>query len=195
MLNSSYIPSQYNPCRKVTVRQHPHPLLVGCCLLCRWVVSTYGQQVGAYHGGTMDACQLSHHGTNYRLGCISGLQEFLSHSEKLCMGPGPPNHTQDVSKGQMQTKPAPVDSHRGIWCRRVSRSKTVPGGSWRGQCHKPKRWCASLAPWGAPCERREKKTGCWLCVDAELAIGQCRLGGFHETCGLNNPLHHQQKMS
>ena len=26
-------------------------------------------------------------------------------------------------------------------------------------------------------------TGCWLCVDAELAIGQCRLG-VHGTCGL-----------
>ena len=49
--------------------------------------------------GTMDACQLSHHGTNYSLGCISGLYEFLSHSEKLCMGPGPPKFTQDVSKG------------------------------------------------------------------------------------------------
>ena len=29
-------------------------------------------------------------------------------------------------------------------------------------------------------------TGCWLCVDAELAIGQCRLE-VHGTCGLNNP--------
>ena len=37
-------------------------------------------------------------------------------------------------------------------------------------------------------------TGCWLCVDAELAIGQCRLG-VHGTCGLKNPWHHLQKMS
>ena len=38
----------------------------------------------------------------------------------------------------------------------------------------------------------------WLavlyCVDAELAIGQCRLG-VHRTCGLINPWHHLQKMS
>ena len=31
-------------------------------------------------------------------------------------------------------------------------------------------------------------------VDAELAIGQCRLG-VHGTCGLINPWHHLQKMS
>ena len=30
----------------------------------------------------------------------------------------------------MQTKPAPVDSHRGIWCRRVSRGITVPERVW-----------------------------------------------------------------
>ena len=34
-------PKQYNPCRKATVRLQP--LLVGCCLLCWWVMSTYGQ--------------------------------------------------------------------------------------------------------------------------------------------------------
>ena len=28
-------------------------------------------------------------------------------------------------------------------------------------------------------------TGCWFCVDAELKIGQCRLG-VHGTCGLHN---------
>ena len=32
-------------------------------------------------------------------------------------------------------------------------------------------------------------TGCWLCVDAELAIEQCTLRGVHRTCGLNNPCH------
>ena len=37
-------------------------------------------------------------------------------------------------------------------------------------------------------------TGCWLCVDAELAIGQCRLW-VHGTCGLINPWHHLRKMS
>ena len=31
-------------------------------------------------------------------------------------------------------------------------------------------------------------------VDAELAIGQYRLG-VHGTCGLNNPWHHLRKMS
>ena len=31
-------------------------------------------------------------------------------------------------------------------------------------------------------------TGCWFCVDAELAIGQYRLG-VHGTCGLNKPWH------
>ena len=41
-------PSQYNTCRKVTVRFYP--LLVWCCLLCRLVVITYGKQVGAYQG-------------------------------------------------------------------------------------------------------------------------------------------------
>ena len=35
---------------------------------------------------------------------------------------------------------------------------------------------------------------CWLCVDAELAIGQYRLG-VHGTCGLNNPWHHLWKIS
>ena len=34
----------------------------------------------------------------------------------------------------------------------------------------------------------------WLCVDAELAIGQYRLG-VHGICGLNNPWHHLRKMS
>ena len=33
-----------------------------------------------------------------------------------------------------------------------------------------------------------------LCVDAELAIGQRRLG-VHGTCGLNNPWHYLRKMS
>ena len=37
-------------------------------------------------------------------------------------------------------------------------------------------------------------TGCWLCVDAELAIGQCRLG-VHGTCGLINSWHHKRKKS
>ena len=38
-------------------------------------------------------------------------------------------------------------------------------------------------------------TGCWLCVDAELAIGwQCRLR-VHGTCGLINPCHHLRKIS
>ena len=32
-------------------------------------------------------------------------------------------------------------------------------------------------------------TGCCLCVDAELTIGQHRLG-VHVACGLNNPWHH-----
>ena len=36
-------------------------------------------------------------------------------------------------------------------------------------------------------------TGCWLSVDAELAIGQYRLG-VHRTCGLNDPWHHLWKM-
>ena len=73
----------------------------------------------------MDACQLSHHGTNYRLGLHLVCRSF-SYSKNLCMGPGSPKLTQDVSKGYMQTKPAPVTSHRGIWCRRVGRGKTVP---------------------------------------------------------------------
>ena len=34
----------------------------------------------------------------------------------------------------------------------------------------------------------------YLCVDAELAIGQCRLG-VHGTYGLIYPWHHQQKIS
>ena len=43
---------------------------------------------------------------------------------------GPPNLTQDMIKGKMQTKPAPVDLHRDIWCRRVSRGITVPEWVW-----------------------------------------------------------------
>ena len=39
--------------------------------------------------------------------------------------------------------------------------------------------------------RHTSYTGCWLCVDAELAIGL----GVHGTCGLNNPWHHLRKMS
>ena len=31
-------------------------------------------------------------------------------------------------------------------------------------------------------------TNCWFCLNAELAIRQCRLG-VHGTYGLNNPLH------
>ena len=31
-------------------------------------------------------------------------------------------------------------------------------------------------------------TACWVCVDAELALGQCRLGA-HGTCGLISPRH------
>ena len=46
------------------------------------------------------------------------------------MGPGPLKLTQDVSKGKMQTKPAAVTSHWGIWCRRVGRGKTVPERVW-----------------------------------------------------------------
>ena len=38
-------------------------------------------------------------------------------------------------------------------------------------------------------------TGCWLCDDAELASGQCRLGVHGGTCGLINPWHHVRKMS
>ena len=41
---------------------------------------------------------------------------------------------------------------------------------------------------------RDLYTGCWLCVDAELAIGQCRLRVRARACGLNNPWHHQRKM-
>ena len=33
----------------------------------------------------------------------------------------------------------------------------------------------------------------WLCIGAELAIGKCRLGCVHGTCGQNNPWH--RKMS
>ena len=37
-------------------------------------------------------------------------------------------------------------------------------------------------------------TGCWLCIDAELAIGHCRMG-LHGTYGLNNPWRHLWTMS
>ena len=49
----------------------------------------------------------------------------------------------------MQTKPAPVDSHRGIWCRRLSRGITVPERVWSlgvDNATSLERWCASLAP-------------------------------------------------
>ena len=44
------------------------------------------------------------------------------------------------------------------------------------------------------CIRDRSYTVCWLCVDAELAIGQWSLG-VHGTCGLINPWHHLRKMS
>ena len=37
-------------------------------------------------------------------------------------------------------------------------------------------------------------TGCWLCVDLAITIGQCRLR-VHRTCGQNNPWHHLRTMS
>ena len=58
----------------------------------RWVVTTYGQQVG----GTMDASQLSHT-TDWFIYLVC--RSLSQTSEKLCMGLGPPNLTQNVSKG------------------------------------------------------------------------------------------------
>ena len=40
--------------------------------------------------GNHGCLPVSHRGTHDRLGCISGLSEFLTTLEKLCMGPGPP---------------------------------------------------------------------------------------------------------
>ena len=116
MLNSSYIPSQYNPCRKVTVSLRP--LLVFCCLLCRWMVSTYGQ----YHGGTHVTPWHTLQIESY----IGSVVAYLT-QRNYAWALKPPKPSQDVSKGQIQTKPAPVYSHRGIWCRwvQVASKQTV----------------------------------------------------------------------
>ena len=72
------------------------------------------------------SCHIMAHTTDWVVYLVC---RSFSHSEKLCMAPGSPKFTQDVSKGQMQMQPAPVTSHQGIRCRWVVPERVWPLGT------------------------------------------------------------------
>ena len=57
----------------------------------------------------------------------------------------------------MQMKPAPVDSHRGIWCRRVSRGKSVPERVWSLDVDNATSLSAGMPPLHLGWRLKEKK--------------------------------------
>ena len=125
-------PSQYNPCRIVNVMLHP--LLVWCCLLCRWGdvnIWPIGRDIPWVNEPWMLAsCHIMAHTTDWVVYLVC--RSFSLTSEKLCKVRGPPKltHTHTLNWGVWSRDRCTHEGQMHAWSKQ---SQSLPSSRW-GRC-------------------------------------------------------------